>query len=78
MSDIAIVGGGINGLLSALTLAERGASVTVIEQGECVREASWAGGGILSPLYPWHHRPRWQCHSLIPPPATRLKCSALK
>ncbi|WP_084388066.1 NAD(P)/FAD-dependent oxidoreductase [Kushneria phosphatilytica] len=55
MSDIAIVGGGINGLLSALTLAERGASVTVIEQGECVREASWAGGGILSPLYPWRY-----------------------
>ncbi|WP_121173999.1 NAD(P)/FAD-dependent oxidoreductase [Kushneria sinocarnis] len=55
MSDIAIVGGGINGLLSALLLAERGASVVVVEQGACVREASWAGGGILSPLYPWRY-----------------------
>ncbi len=53
MPDYLIIGGGVIGLLTARELADAGASVTVVERGEPGREASWAGGGILSPLYPW-------------------------
>lgn len=53
--DFLIVGGGIIGLSSALELAQRGASVTVLERGVCGGESSWAGGGILSPLLPWDY-----------------------
>lgn len=41
------------GMMSARTLAMSGASVTVIDQRACGKESSWAGGGIISPLYPW-------------------------
>lgn len=50
-----VVGGGVIGLLSAYTLAGLGDEVAVIEAGESGREASWAGGGIVSPLYPWRY-----------------------
>jgi glycine oxidase len=52
-SDSIIVGGGIIGLLTAFELCVRGQSVQIIERGQIGREASWAGGGILAPLYPW-------------------------
>ncbi len=55
MSDYLIVGGGVIGLLLARELAVAGAEVTVVEQGRCWGEASWAGGGIVSPLYPWRY-----------------------
>lgn len=55
MSDCVIVGGGIMGLLQARFLAQAGWQVTVCEQGEFGKESSWAGGGILSPLYPWRY-----------------------
>jgi len=55
MSDILVVGGGIIGLLTARELVQSGAGVTLVEMGETGREASWAGGGILSPLYPWRY-----------------------
>jgi glycine oxidase len=55
MSDILVIGGGIIGLLTARELIEAGERVTVVEMGETGREASWAGGGILSPLYPWRY-----------------------
>lgn len=52
-----VVGGGVIGLLSAYGLASRGCSVTVLEASETGAEASWAGGGIVSPLYPWRYSP---------------------
>jgi glycine oxidase len=55
MNDILIIGGGIIGLLTAHELANAGAGVTLVEMGDTGRESSWAGGGILSPLYPWRY-----------------------
>ena len=55
MSDCLIIGGGIIGMLTALELAHAGFKVSIIERGNVGQESSWAGGGILSPLYPWRH-----------------------
>lgn len=57
MQDIVIIGGGVIGCLSALNLLDGGARVTLIERQQIGREASWAGGGIVSPLYPWRYPP---------------------
>ena len=53
MSETLIIGGGVIGLMTAFELTNAGAPVTLIEMGSTGRESSWAGGGILSPLYPW-------------------------
>lgn len=42
-------------MLTARYLAQAGVSVTIYEKGEMGRESSWAGGGIISPLYPWRY-----------------------
>nr|WP_267957626.1 glycine oxidase ThiO [Halomonas zhangzhouensis] len=42
-------------MLTACQLAEAGHGVTLVERGYCGQEASWAGGGIVSPLYPWRY-----------------------
>jgi glycine oxidase len=55
LSDILIVGGGIIGMLTARELSLAGMKVTIVEQGKTGRESSWAGGGIISPLYPWRY-----------------------
>lgn len=55
MSDCLIVGGGVIGMMSAKYLTQAGAKVTLIDQQVCGQESSWAGGGIISPLYPWHY-----------------------
>lgn len=54
--DFIIVGAGAIGLTSALSLLESGYSVTVAERGAVGQEASWAGGGIMSPLCPWDYQ----------------------
>jgi len=54
-TDCIIVGSGVAGLSSALRLAKAGWRVTVLEREEIGREASWAGGGILCPLYGWRY-----------------------
>lgn len=55
MADTVIVGGGIIGLLTARELLTQGQSVQLIEKQHPGQEASWAGGGIVSPLYPWNY-----------------------
>lgn len=55
MSDFVIVGGGVIGMMSALQLADAGHEVTLVDRHACGRESSWAGGGIVSPLYPWRY-----------------------
>lgn len=55
--DVLIIGAGINGLLSALTLARAGLSATLVERGAPGRESTWAGAGILSALLPWDYGP---------------------
>ncbi|GAB1232842.1 glycine oxidase ThiO [Ferrigenium sp. UT4] len=55
MSEIVIIGAGALGLATAEAFLRQGAAVTVLERGEVGREASWAGGGILSPLCPWDY-----------------------
>lgn len=52
---IAIIGAGISGLMSALELVEQGCSVIIFDQQHAGQAASWAGGGILSPMYPWRY-----------------------
>lgn len=55
MTDCLIVGGGVIGLISAKYLAEAGFCVSVLDKGYYGKESSWAGAGILSPLYPWQY-----------------------
>jgi glycine oxidase len=55
MTSCIIIGGGIIGMLTGRALLKRGYTVTLLEKGPFGREASWAGGGILSPLYPWRY-----------------------
>ena len=54
-TDFLIVGGGAVGLTSAQALLQMGYHVTLVERGATGQEASWAGGGILSPLCPWDY-----------------------
>jgi len=55
MTQCVIVGAGVIGLLQARLLAHAGWRVSVYDQGDIGHESSWAGGGILSPLYPWRY-----------------------
>ncbi len=49
-TDVLIVGGGVVGLGIAWRLAQRGASVTVIDRGPMAGEASSHAAGMLVPL----------------------------
>jgi glycine oxidase len=53
--EILIVGGGALGLASAQVLLQTGYRVTLLDRNLTGQEASWAGGGILSPLCPWDY-----------------------
>lgn len=80
--DITVIGGGIIGLLTARELVLAGATVAIIEKNEIGREASWAGGGILLPLYPWRQPEpisslALQSLKLYPALAAQLKESSL-
>jgi glycine oxidase len=55
MRDVIVVGGGVVGCLTAMVLTKQGIKVTVVDRGSLGAEASWAGGGILFPLLPWHY-----------------------
>ncbi len=57
-TDILVIGAGINGLASALALAEAGLTVRLIDSGPGGHESSWAGAGILSALPPWGYPPQ--------------------
>jgi len=52
---IIVVGGGIIGMLTARELHQAGRRVTLIERQQTGRESTWAGGGIISPLFPWRY-----------------------
>ena len=75
--DITIIGGGIIGLLTAREFINAGATVCLIEKNSVGQESSWAGGGILLPLYPWRQHQAItqlviQSLSLYPELATQL------
>jgi len=55
VSEMLVIGAGAIGLTTALAALEAQATVTVLERGAAGQEASWAGGGILSPLCPWDY-----------------------
>ncbi|MDF1822504.1 MAG: FAD-dependent oxidoreductase [Alcanivoracaceae bacterium] len=59
MDDVLVVGGGIIGTLVALECRARGARVSVLDAASPRPSASWAGGGILSPLFPWRYDDAW-------------------
>lgn len=53
--QVVIVGGGVIGLLTAFNLASEAEHVTLLDRSGLGLESSWAGGGIVSPLYPWRY-----------------------
>ncbi|MBH3408318.1 glycine oxidase ThiO [Pseudomonas glycinae] len=55
--QVVIVGGGVIGLLTAYNLASEVGSVVLLDRSNVGQESSWAGGGIVSPLYPWRYSP---------------------
>ncbi|MGD2076271.1 MAG: glycine oxidase ThiO [Gammaproteobacteria bacterium] len=55
MTCCVVIGAGIIGMLTARELMLSGWRVTMLERGRAGSESSWAGGGILSPLYPWRY-----------------------
>ncbi len=69
--DVVIIGGGVMGMMTARELSRGGARVRLLEKAQPAAEASWAGGGIVSPLYPWRYSDAitalasWSQHSYV-------------
>ncbi|MEX2516474.1 MAG: glycine oxidase ThiO [Gammaproteobacteria bacterium] len=59
--DVIVVGAGVIGLFTALELRQSGLDVCLIDTAMAAHSASWAGGGILSPLRPWQEPPAIHC-----------------
>ena len=57
MSECIVIGGGVIGMMTARELHLSGMNVLLLERGPLGGESSWAGGGIISPLYPWRYQP---------------------
>lgn len=73
--DVVVVGGGLIGAACADALAGDGHKVALFEAGSFVREASWAGGGILHPIHPWRYPE--PLHPLLrAAPAAHVECAA--
>lgn len=54
--DVAVIGGGVIGALTALSLRQQRLRVVVVDKNlKLANEASRAGGGIISPLHPWRY-----------------------
>ena len=51
--DYIVIGGGIIGMTTAREIANRGASVAILDRQSFGNEASRVAGGILSPMRPW-------------------------
>ena len=51
--DVLVVGGGVIGMLTARNLQSQGLKVAIVDKGKMGGAATWAAGGILSPLNPW-------------------------
>lgn len=49
--QVAIVGGGLAGLCTAINLCRRGAKVTIHDPRDVCLSASWAAAGMLAPAY---------------------------
>lgn len=51
---VAVIGGGVVGLTTALALQSPTCEVVLVERDAVpARQSSWAGGGIVCPLWPW-------------------------
>ena len=54
--DVAIIGGGVIGGLTAFYLRNQGLKIALLDKNSKLsNEASRAGGGIISPLHPWRY-----------------------
>lgn len=55
-TDVVVIGAGVIGLMVARRLSQFGKQVLVCEKNaQPISEASYAGGGIISPLHPWRY-----------------------
>lgn len=57
IKDVIVVGGGLLGMLTTRFLHDAGLNVMLADKSELGTESTWAGGGIVSPLYPWRFSP---------------------
>ena len=59
MTDVLVIGAGVAGLTTAMTLVERGAKVTLVERApDLGGSASWLAGGMLAPFCEGESAPR--------------------